>query len=846
MKKLFLISIALGLLFSCKQEAEDINLSSLDWRVKKRGVDTTYAATVPGTIHTDLMAAGVIPNVFYGTNEQEVQWVGETTWEYSSTFSLTRSQLKRERIILEFEGLDTYASVFLNDSLVLQANNMFRAWEVDIKPYVRQGENSLMVVFEPAAERGRQEADGLAKPLPEGDRAFVRKAAYHFGWDWGPRFVTAGIWKEGRIRMADGLSIKDVRLELLQLDSAQAVYELGVNLENPGASGIFLEVEMRLDTFFPAYQMHAPLSSFKQELTRIPGPDHIQTKISIPNPKLWWVHTMGNQPLYDLELRLRSKKDGVLLDQKHLRVGIREIELVQEPDSLGQSFYFKLNGVPLFAKGANYIPADYFPHRSPEKMETLLLEAREAHMNMLRVWGGGIYEDDRFYELCDELGILVWQDFMFANTMYPGDSAFLENVREEISYQVKRLRHHPSIALWCGNNEISEGWFNWGWQKQFAYTAEDSLRIYADYLHLFEELIPDVLAEEDPTRPYHPSSPMTGWGRKESLLQGDVHYWGVWWGMEPFEVYEKKIGRFHSEHGFQGIPAMASLRQFIPQEDLKQGSSSMKTHQKHPTGYETIREYMERDYPVPENFEDYVYVSQLLQARGISLATRAHRMNKPYTMGSLYWQLNDVWPVTSWSSIDYYGRPKALQYALKRDFAPYMLGVKELGGPNLEVWAVSDIQQDKDLTLKIEEFDFSGLLLYAKQEPVRVEAMQSGAILSLPPSQSFRQGGSFYHFALMNDQEMLAEYFHFGGRPKDLPLMEGSLSVKWISDEELELELQNAFFKNVYVEAGGMIFDRNYFDALPGTYRLKVKANPLYERRPEIKIKTLNMISRQD
>jgi beta-mannosidase len=335
---------------------------------------------------------------------------------------------------------------------------------------------------------------------------------------------------------------------------------------------------------------------------------------------------------------------------------------------------------------------------------------------------------------------------------------------------------------------------------------------------------------------------MTGWGRKESILQGDVHYWGVWWGMEPFEVYEEKIGRFHSEHGFQGIPAMASLREFIPQEDLERGSPSMKTHQKHPTGYETIREYMARDYPVPDDFEDYVYVSQLLQARGISLATRAHRMNKPYTMGSLYWQLNDVWPVTSWSSIDYYGRPKALHYALKRDFAPFMLGARDSIQKNLEVWVVSDVQQDKELTLKIEEFDFSGLLLYAKQEPVRVEAMQSGAILSLPPSQSFRQGVSFYHFALMNDQEMLAEYFHFGGRPKDLPLREGSLSVKWISDEELELELQNAFFKNVYVEAGDMIFDRNYFDALPGTYRVKVMTNPNGETRPEIQVKSLNRI----
>jgi beta-mannosidase len=339
---------------------------------------------------------------------------------------------------------------------------------------------------------------------------------------------------------------------------------------------------------------------------------------------------------------------------------------------------------------------------------------------------------------------------------------------------------------------------------------------------------------------------MTGWGRKESLLQGDVHYWGVWWGMEPFEVYEQKIGRFHSEHGFQGIPAMNSLQKFIPEDERKEGAAAMKTHQKHPTGYETIREYMARDYPVPEDFEDYVYVSQLLQARGISMATRAHRLNRPYTMGSLYWQLNDVWPVTSWSSIDYYGSPKALQYALKQDFAPLMLGVKEQGEQKLQVWVASDMLQDKALRLQVEEFDFSGELIYGKQEPLQVKALESLPYLELALSTSFRQGKSFYHFALVEDDQAVQEFFHFHGRPKDLPLEEGRITTQWISNQELEVQVQDAFQKDLYLEAGGITFDRNYFDALPGTYRLKVVTNSEKEQRPEVGIKTLNALLSKD
>ncbi|MFN3940327.1 MAG: glycoside hydrolase family 2 protein, partial [Chitinophagales bacterium] len=304
-----------------------------------------------------------------------------------------------------------------------------------------------------------------------------------------------------------------------------------------------------------------------------------------------------------------------------------------------------------------------------------MLEVKNANMNMLRIWGGGIYEKDVFYNLCDSLGILVWQDFMFACAMYPGDSAFLSNVKKEITYQVKRLRNHPSIALWCGNNEIDEAWHNWGWQSQYHYNTTEQKEIWSWYENVFHHLIPEVLSQTDTSRNYWPSSPSIGWGHKESLTSGDVHYWGVWWGNQSFEYYNQKVGRFMSEYGFQGMPSYRSFKNFTPLPELRYNSPTLKTHQKHPVGYETIFTYMQREYPVSDNLASSIYLSQLLQARGISIAMEAHRRNRPYCMGSLYWQMNDCWPVTSWSAIDYYGNRKALYYASKKTFAPLALSI---------------------------------------------------------------------------------------------------------------------------------------------------------------------------
>lgn len=815
---------------------EAISLSSLQWQLRQAEAEQWIPASVPGSVFTDLMEAGILPDVYFGANEQEVQWVGEKSWEYKTQFNLSSEQLKFPIIELEFEGLDTYAKVYLNGTLLLEADNMFRSWKADIKPLAREGINELSVVFEPVIPNAKQAAKAIPYTLPEGERVFVRKAAYHFGWDWGPKFLTSGIWKEGSIRFYEDLRIEDLHFQLKELNEKRANYNLEIRLHNPSGRPIYLEVDIGNGWFSEDIGEFIPIPDYQYILFQKPGLDLYNEEISIPSPKLWWTHDLGEQHMYDVKVRLRERKDGKILDQRELRLGIRQIELVQEPDSIGSSFYFKLNGVPIFAKGANYIPADFFNHRSVERIPGLIHEAKQAGMNMLRVWGGGVYEDKAFYDACDEAGILIWQDFMFANTMYHADEAFLNSVSEEVNHQVRRLRHHPSIALWCGNNEISEGWYNWGWQRQFGYTKEDSTHIYQDYQRLFEQLIPGILKAQDPSRPYHPSSPSTGWGRKESLLLGDVHYWGVWWGMEPFEKYGEKIGRFHSEHGFQSIPMIPSLRKFIPQDELLLGSASMRTHQKHPTGYETIQAYLERDFPVPASLEDYAYMSQLLQAYGLSIATRAHRMAQPYTMGSLFWQLNDVWPVTSWSSIDYYGKPKALQYKLPELFASLMLGIDTKGQ-----WVVvSDERKELNLSLKVERYDFEGKLVQAWNDSLRIPGFGS-VRAPLPASLvSKRREGGFLLLTLHDADTTLASYYHYFDKPKNLPLRKLDLSAKVIDEDHIEISIDGGLAKDLYVEWGDRIAEQNFFDALPGKRVVRFRPSAQADPKAEIKLKALN------
>lgn len=792
---LFLIFISCSVL----AQTSNRNLATENWTFNKQNESKKHKATVPGTVHTDLFANQLIPDPFYGANEKQLQWIEDEDWEYETFFSVTNTELSHENIELELNGLDTYANVFLNGIAILEADNMFRKWSLSVKNQLKKGKNHLKIVFHSAVQKGKEAASKLPYTLPEKERVFVRKAQYQFGWDWGPRFVTAGIWKNVQLKFWNSASIGNIKYSQVELNDQKAILEFTTEIRVSEVKTIQLKINEKSETF------HLKI-----------GTNKIKMGYEISNPKLWWCNGLGTPNLYSISVQLYQTNK--LLDDKKLSIGLRTIELVQEKDTFGKSFYFKLNGKPVFIKGANYVPNDSFlPNASKISPLDLVLNAKAAHMNMLRVWGGGVYADDAFYEACDANGILVWQDFMFACAMYPGDAKFVANVKQEVIDNVNRLQNHPSLALWCGNNENDEGWHNWGWQKQFNYSKSDSTQVWTDYKKVFHEIIPhtlDSLLSKDKNN-YWPSSPSIGWGRKESLLQGDSHYWGVWWGKEPFEMYQKKVGRFMSEYGFQSMPAIETLEKVLAKEDFNFSSESFKNHQKHPTGFETITEYMARDFPVPSSIENYGYVSQLLQAYGMKTAIEAHRLAKPYCMGSLYWQFNDCWPVTSWSTLDYYGNWKASHYQVKESFAPIVLLFSE-SDKVISIIGSNDMLEAQAGTLTAQLLDFSGNVIWKADKVCEINQESNTTCMQIAYDQlpNFDQQKTVLQVEFTGKRTQTVAY-HYFVKPKELQLEKPTITIKIVGETLLEVTT-NTLAKNVCLQSEGHFFKENYFDLVPG------------------------------
>ncbi|MBN8640347.1 MAG: glycoside hydrolase family 2 protein [Flavobacteriales bacterium] len=787
------------------------NLSSEQWQFSKLGENKWLPASIPGTVHTDLLKNNLIPDPFFGVNEKKLQWIEDENWVYQTSFSITKKDIDNQNILLQFDGLDTDATVYLNDSKILSANNMFRTWKIEVKKLLKVGKNELRVEFFSSVKKAKEEAKKLSYVLPGDEKVFVRKAQYQFGWDWGPRFVTCGIWKPIKILFWNEAQIVDVRFEQKELNKnlAKLNFRLNINTQKAGN-----------------YVVKMDIMPFRFQLKK--GNNVVHVPIEIKNPILWWCNGLGVPHQY--QFRFSLEKDNKKQDEKEIKVGLRTIELVQEKDKIGTSFYFKLNGVPVFMKGANYIPTDSFlPKTTDGDYQKTVKNAVDANMNMLRVWGGGVYAEDAFYDKCDKNGILVWHDFMFACAMYPGDLAYLNNVKHEVIDNVTRLQNHPCIALWCGNNESDEGWHNWGWQKQYNYSKKDSTQIWSNYKKLFHEVIPqtlDSLLSKNENR-YWPSSPSIGWGKKESLLQGDSHYWGVWWGKEPFEVYEKKVGRFKSEYGFQGMPDLKTIQSVVNNDEHNLQSESIKNHQKHPTGYETINEYMQRDYIVPTKFEDYVYVSQLLQAEGMKTAIEAHRRAKPYCMGTLYWQLNDCWPVTSWSSVDYYGRWKALHYQAKRSFENVLLSVQK-GNETYRIQIINDDVVAYDGVAEVEIVNFKGEVLWNKKVNYKSEANSNTTPLLLTTGDLMGiKLDSVYLSMKFNSNDKHWQSTYFFEKPKELQLTKPTIQITKIDDLTIEIT-SDILAKNVFLSSDDdAFFSDNYFDVLPNQKVIVKLSKPL-------------------
>ncbi|HEY8959492.1 beta-mannosidase [Chitinophaga sp.] len=797
------------------------------WEFSRTDEGIWRPATVPGTVHTDLLAQHLIPDPFAGTNEKAVQWVDKKDWQYRKRWHIKKQELAAEVIELEFKGLDTYADVYLNEHLILQSANMFVSHTVNVKEWLVAGDNELRILFKSPVKTDMPKFLQDSIIYPAGNDAsdiplsiYARKAPYHYGWDWGPRLVTSGIWRPVVLRSWSKAAIRDVYWQQLQLDSTNADMQAEVTIEATVAGDYTLLVT----------QGKTAAALAKQTVNLQAGTNVVKVPFSIKKPIRWWPAGMGDPYRYELQASLLSNKK-VLATQSNM-LGLRTIEVVNKPDSLGESFYVKVNGRPVFMKGANYIPQDNFlPRVTPGKQEKLFHDMVVSNFNMVRVWGGGVYEDDNFYRLADQHGILVWQDFMFACTLYPSDPAFLENVKLEAADNIKRLRNHPSLALWCGNNEIAVAIKNWGWQSGYAYTNTQWQSLQQGYDKLFKEVLPQQVATYQPGAFYFHSSPISNWGKPEDFTKGDNHYWGVWHGMEWFEAFNTHIPRFMSEYGFQSFPSMESIRTFATKDDYDIFSNVMQAHQKSPAkGNTAIKTYMLHYYREPKDFPSFVYLSQVLQAEGMKVAIEAHRRAMPYCMGTLYWQLNDCWPGASWSGRDYDGRWKALQYYVKEAFKPRLLSnVIENG--QLSTWLVTDAYEGKaDLLMKA--VDINGKLIWQKElKDISIKANTSEKLHTIDTA-AVLQGNNparviFYAQLRIDNKDMERNIFYFAPA-KDMNLEVPNLDIvtsKVAKDKGIVyIRLKtDRLARNVYLSLDNATaadhFEENYFDLLPGETR---------------------------
>ncbi|HZE69785.1 MAG TPA: glycoside hydrolase family 2 protein [Pyrinomonadaceae bacterium] len=781
------------------------------WQFRELDKDTWYSATVPGCVHTDLLNNKLIDDPFYRDNEQKLQWLGKTDWEYQITFNVAPGILKRDKIELVFEGLDTYANVFLNNESLLNADNMFRTWRLDCKRLLKPGANILRIRFRSPINEVLPLMAKLNYQLPAGNdqgektSPHTRKAPYQFGWDWGPRFVTSGIWRPVFLEAWDKARVDDLQILPRKITADSAFLTAMVEVESSVSGNATLVLNSPTDNTV----------AMRQEVTLAKGSNRFALDFKIIHPALWWPNGLGAHPLYTFKARILI--NGKPVDEKTSRTGLRSLELRQEPDESGKSFTFVINGVPIFAKGANWIPADSFPTRiSKAKYRQLLESARDANMNMLRVWGGGIYERNDFYELCDEMGILVWQDFMFGCSLYPGDQAFLDNVRQEAIDNVKRLRNHPSIVMWVGNNEIESGWFHWGWKEQLP------AKLWDDYLKLFYGVLPEVCGLLDPSRPYWPSSPSSKLeDDPESQKMGDLHYWQVWHASLPFSEYEKQFPRFMSEYGFQSFPQLDTVNTYTLPADHDITSPVMMAHQRHPRGNQLIREYMLREYPEPKDFEAFLYVSQVLQADGIKIGAEHLRRIMPHNMGSLFWQLNDCWPVASWSSIDYTVRWKALQYYARRFYNEILASPFEENG-NIKVFVVSDRIQPTAAQLNVSLLDFEGNKLWGQQQDITVPALNSKSYLTIPLKTLLAgrdpKGVVLFIEVLVDGKPVSSnERFFEAYKNLSIPRPQINFEVARVGTGFKVALSTDKFARAVYLSApyAGSFVD-NYFDLIPG------------------------------
>lgn len=771
-------------------------------------------AEVPGSVYHDLLTAGRIPDPFYRDNETEALKLMEYDFHYSRAFQVDGELLDCGAVLLRCEGLDTLAAVYINGAEAGRADNMHRVWEFDVKDLLREGENNIAVHFASPTRFIRESyaadpADGTADAM-EGFPS-LRKAHCMFGWDWGPRLPDAGIWRDISLIGVDTARIRDVLVKQFHEDG-RAALEIDTHI-------------IRL-TDAPA---EVRVSVTAPDGTVLTGAGET-CQIEVPDPWLWWPAGYGGQPLYRVEAELVS--GGTRLDGWSRRIGLRTMTVSRVKSEHGESFSHCVNGVDVFAMGMDYIPEDnLLPRVTPERTRRLLEDARAANVNTIRVWGGGYYPDDYFYDICDELGLLVWQDFMFACAVYNLTDAFEETITAEFVDNIRRLRSHPSLALWCGNNEMEQFAGSGLWIR--------AMRQKSDYIKMFQYIIPKVLKAEDPQAFYWPSSPSSGGDFDEpgDPSRGDVHDWDVWHGLKPFTDYRNYLFSYVSEFGFQSFPCMETIESFTLPEDRNVFSYIMEKHQRNAAANGRIVTYLSQNYLYPATLDKLVYASQLLQAQAMQYGVEHWRRNRGRCMGAVIWQLNDCWPVASWAGIDYFGRWKALQYYAKRFFAPVLVSCHEEGLVNQEDISVNTEHIDPRKTARLNVSNetmeaFAGRIDWSLRRPdasVVEEGSFDAAVPALAavwlPEQDFTKYGPYdcYYAYRLTDRagRTVGEGSVLFCAPKHFRFQDPALTVRLEGNEAVVTA--SAYARSVEIQCGpDILLEDNYFDMNGGERRVKI------------------------
>lgn len=785
---------------------------TLSWNLIHSQTKQVLPLGEKGSVQEVLIHANLLPDPFVEQNETKFDWIENHRWVVYADFFLTKEQLN-QHIELDFPNLDTYATITVNDQLVGRGENAFVHYRFKVNGAVHVGKNRVKVEFTPPVMLYDKlvKATGVRLPAPNDVgkvkvAPYCRKPQYQFGWDWSLRMQTMGFWEPVSLVVYDKNSVLSHSIQTVEL--------------NPDIARINFAVDFSLHSN-ETYTWESNL--FGSEIIKlIEGT--LKRTVEVKQPKMWWPRGQGEQHLYEDTWIIKTEA-GQEIARKQVKFGIKTVELLQQQDQWGKSFVVKVNGRELFCKGADYIPDDIFPARiSDEKLKKQVQEMLDCNFNMVRIWGGGLYPKEAFLEACDAGGLMVWQDFMFACAMYPGDEYFLNNVKTELQQQVKRIGSHASLTLFNGNNEVDVAWKNWGFQSTYHLDQADQRLIESYYDKLFKQLIPQTV-ETFSSLPYEHTSPLSNWGKDEFYNSGTQHYWGVWHGKDPLEDFSKKFGRFNAEYGFQSFPEMSTIASFSKPSDWSLNSKVMKHRQKSYVGNQMIAKHSDLLFGKANGFEQFVYFSQLTQAKAVGLAISSHRVNSPRCSGTLYWQYNDCWPSISWSSVDYYGRWKALQYQVKADFEDVAILAYVDSSNRTQYMLVSDIPGGFSCK--------STLTIYSTQGKELETAHCTYAILYPHAVSLFEKELAFYagenvvlKFEWTNEQGAVqTRYFTQFVQPEPKQVKSPNVYVEQLDDangtgvvvvETDQLLLD--FWLNA--KTGNLKMEQNFLTLLPGKYKL--------------------------